>query len=400
MKIALIAPTYLPARRANTIQVMKMAQAFTALQQEVRVLAPTASGSHAGLPIPWEQLADHYGLQHRFAVEWLPARAWARRYDYGLSAVRRARSWGAHLVYTRLPQAAAIASGWGMATIFEIHDLPQGTLAPWLLARFLRGSGGRALVVITAALSEALAQRFGALTGQRTARPFRVLVAPDGVDLARYERLPSPEEARQALFPAFQLPLSAFVAGYTGHLYPGRGADLILDLAAQLPDVIFLLAGGEPADVARLQAEAGSRRLGNVILTGFIPNAELPRYQAACDLLLMPYQRQVAASSGGDIARYLSPMKLFEYLACGRAILSGDLPVLREVLNESNARLLPPDDLAAWVAAIRDLRAHPEQRAALAAQARRAARQYSWEARAARILEVVERSASNDGNDA
>lgn len=397
MKIALIAPTYLPARRANTIQVMKMAQAFTALQQEVRVLVPVAPGERPALPIPWEQLAGHYGLQHRFAVEWLPARPWLRRYDYGFSAVRRARNWGAQLVYTRLPQAAAIASGWGMATIFEIHDLPQGMLAPWLLARFLRGSGARALIVITAALATALTQRVGALN--QSPAP-RLLVAPDGVDLARYQRLPTPQEARQSLPPAFRLPPSAFVAGYTGHLYPGRGADLILDLAAQLPEVSFLLAGGEPADVARLQAEAQAHRLGNVILTGFLPNAELPRYQAACDLLLMPYQRQVAASSGGDIAPFLSPMKLFEYLACGRAILSGDLPVLREVLNEGNALLLPPDDLAAWVAAICELRAQPDRCAALAAQARRDARQYSWEARAARILAAAERFDSSDGNDA
>jgi len=94
--------------------------------------------------------------------------------------------------------------------------------------------------------------------------------------------------------------------------------------------VSFLLAGGEPEDVAALREKSANLGLSNVILTGFIPNADLPIYQAACDILLMPYQSQVAASSGGDIARYLSPMKLFEYLACGKPILSSDLPVLRE----------------------------------------------------------------------
>ncbi len=118
-------------------------------------------------------------------------------------------------------------------------------------------------------------------------------------------------------------------------------------MAECLPEVTFLLVGGDPEDVGRLQAQA--KGLKNVILTGFIPNVDLPLYQAACDVLLMPYQRQVAASSGGDIARYLSPMKLFEYLACGRAILCSDLPVLHEVLNPENAVLLPPDDTQAWV---------------------------------------------------
>jgi glycosyltransferase involved in cell wall biosynthesis len=161
-------------------------------------------------------------------------------------------------------------------------------------------------------------------------------------------------------------------------------------MAANLPDVIFFLVGGEPGDVERLRAESISRGLDNLTLTGFILNADLPRYQAACDVLLMPYQKQVAASSGGDIAQYLSPMKVFEYLACGRAILSSDLPVLREVLNEQNAVLLPPDDVGAWSKAIRNLRDNPHLRQSLSEQARNDAQQYSWVARAARLLTLVD----------
>lgn len=375
MKIALIAPTHLPARRANTIQVMKMAQAFTALGHEIRVWVP---GLPQQPPTP-DELARHYGLQRRFDVDWLPRRARLRSYDYALAAVRRSRAWRADLIYTRLPQAAALAAFLEFPVIYEIHDFPQGTLAPWLLTRFLHGRGARGLVVITAALHDALARNFPALTRHP------VILAPDGVDLARYQNLPAPSEARKTL--DFQD--SAFTVGYTGHLYPGRGAELILEIAARLPKISFLLVGGEPADVARVRTQARDRRLENVTLTGFIPNAELPRYQAACDVLLMPYQRRVAASSGGDIAAYLSPMKLFEYLACGRAILVSDLPVLREVLNPANAVLLPPDDPAAWVSVLRELQADDEKRLSLAEQARADVRQYSWEARARRILTAM-----------
>ncbi|MBU0511001.1 MAG: glycosyltransferase [Chloroflexi bacterium] len=393
MKIALIAPTHLPSRRANTIQVMKMAQAMTVLGHELRVMVP-GSSPEAGMD--WDELAHHYGLQHRFDVQWLPAHPRLRRYEYGLTAVRHARRWDTDLIYTRLPQAAAIASFLGMGTILEIHDLPQGTLGPWLFSRFLRGRGARRLVVITRALGDALAQNFTPFPPA----PF-TLIAPDGVDLSRYKNLPTPAEARQSLgdqftnlpthqftnLPIYQFTNPQFTAGYTGHLYPGRGTQLILDIAAHLPNVTFLLVGGDPADVSRLRAEASRSSLDNVILTGFVPNAELPQYQAACDVLLMPYRQRVAASSGGDIARYLSPMKLFEYLACGRAILSSDLPVLREVLTPNNAVLLPPDDADAWAAAIRDLQADPAQRESLSEQARRDAQNYTWEARAGRILE-------------
>ena len=166
----------------------------------------------------------------------------------------------------------------------------------------------------------------------------------------------------------------------------------MIELAARLPDITFLLTGGEPSDVARLQSQADARQLDNVILTGFIPNADLPLYQAACDVLLMPYQRHVAASSGGDIAPYLSPMKLFEYLACGRSILSSDLPVLREVLNPANAVLLNPEDIGDWAAALRTLQNDPQRRENLGEQARRDASLYTWEARATTILAGLEES--------
>jgi glycosyltransferase involved in cell wall biosynthesis len=400
MRIALAAPTYLPARRANTIQVMKMAQALVAIGHQVRVTVPDPfPGPPRQAEDPeWLELAHHYGLQHRFIVEWLPALPRMRRYDYAMRAVQRAQRWGAHIFYTRLPQAALLACFNSLDTILEMHDIPGGILGPWIFRRFVRSARARRLVAISHTLADDLAARYAL-----PAPDGFTLVAPDGVDLERYADLPAPEVARKSLFvpdrpslaksigPGTQLPLRlgqppAFIAGYTGHLYPGRGSELLLGLAARLPEITFLLAGGEPQDISRLGAQVNAQGLQNVILVGFVANADLPLYQAACDVLLMPYQQHVAASSGGDIARYLSPMKLFEYLACGRAILSSDLPVLREVLSPEIAVLLPPEDVTAWVASLLQLYRSPQERARLAQRARQAAGQYRWEARAERLL--------------
>jgi hypothetical protein len=61
------------------------------------------------------------------------------------------------------------------------------------------------------------------------------------------------------------------------------------------------------------------------------------RIRAVEDVLLMPYSRSISASSGQDIAEVINPMKMFEYMASRRAIVSADLPSIREVLNEGNA---------------------------------------------------------------
>lgn len=347
-----------------------MAQALAAAGNAVRVFAPGKDPR-----LGWDEFARHYGLSHKFELEWMPNSELLRRYDYAFSVLGKARSWEADLLYTRSPQAATWAALRGTPTIFELHDVPMGMMGPWLLRRFLKARGALRLVANTKFLADKLAADYSI-----PVKKDFLIVAPNGVDLERYAGLPDPKSARKTL----NLP-EAFTVGYTGHLYAGRGLDLILDLARALPYMRFLLVGGRESDVH--QARLRAANLANVTLTGFVANAELPRYQAAADLLIMPYGRQVAGSSGGDIAPYLNPMKMFEYLACGRAILSSDLPILREILNDKNALILPSEDATAWVAALRSLEQDPAKRAALSSAAQQTAEQFTWDKRARHLLQ-------------
>jgi glycosyltransferase involved in cell wall biosynthesis len=390
MRLAIVAPTSIPSRKANTLQVMKMSQAFVSLGHDIRLSIPDDDREFSSGIRNWDSLAHHYGLTKKFQMEWLPAKPRFRKYDYAWNAVRRAKRWGAEIIYTRLPQAAAIAASRGINTILEVHDFPQGTSGPLLFRLFLWGSGAKRLVVISSPLAADLRKKYGSVIET----PF-IQVNPDGVDLERYASLTEPQESRRRLIAdkgtirnnlGAQFMPERFTAGYTGHLYPGRGISLLLKIAKQLPQVNFLIVGGEPDDVENAQEDARHNNLENVFLTGFIPNAELPHYQSACEVLLMPYQQKVAASSGGNIAKYLSPMKLFEYLASGRAICASNLPVFLDVLSAENAVLLSPDEASAWVQAMLKLINEPAWRNDLATKAKMTAVEYSWEKRASKIL--------------
>lgn len=352
---------------------MKMCQAFAQEEYSVELLTP---GLRENPPKVGEELWQHYGINVRFPIVRIPVGNWLGNRLYHIKAAWHARTSHADLVYTRHLGAAGISSLLGIRTIYEAHDLPGGNVGPLYFKAFLGGRGFRRLVVISRALEGLLCQRYPNLHRKE------IIVAPDGVDLERFADLPSPPEARRRL----GLDPTRFTAGYTGHLYAGRGVELILNLARQCEQIDFLVVGGEPTSVAERVQQAQEQKLSNVRFFGFVSQAELPLYQAACEVLLMPYQRQVAVSSGGDTAGFLSPMKMFEYMATGRLIVSSDLPVLREVLYEDNAVLCDPEDTTAWQATLERAVADAEWRLKLGQQAQQDVEQYSWRRRVQRVM--------------
>jgi glycosyltransferase involved in cell wall biosynthesis len=388
MKIAVIAASTYLSLKANVIQVMKMTEAFGSLGHEVKLALPENPPQNGRRKKPsgdWDEISELYGIRDRFEIIRFKRYPYLRMYDFALQAYRWAIDWEADLIYTRLPQVAGISSLLGKKTIFEIHDLPGGKSGKHLFRTYLRGRGASTLVIITLALKEALAEQYSLQPSG-----IQVVIEPDGVDLRRYRSLPSPKEARLKLETEFGFAVEKFTIGYTGHLYPGRGINLLLELASNLPEFNFLIVGGEVAEVERYRSLIDERGLDNVHLTGFISNTELPHYQAASDVLVMPYQKQVKASSGGDISRFLSPMKLFEYLACGRPIVSSNLPVLKEILDSNTAILLPPDDVAAWKSALLNLHKDPILAKELSRVSKEKSLKHSWKARAERILEPLQ----------
>ena len=362
MKIVCISAAQIPSDTANSIQVMKVCQAFMQLGQDVVLLVP----GNQQLTISHAQLIKHYGLEKLFPIQWLPLR---KRRLFPWKAIWQARSLGADLIYCWPLQSAALGLLVGIPTMLELHDFPTGRVGPLWLRLFLIFPGRKRLLPITEALRGALR-----LPEEQT------IVAPDGVDLERYASLPDPETARRIL----NLP-AAFTVLCTGHLYTGRGADLFLSLAAKFPQASFVWVGGRPSDVETWMGRAA--RLTNVTFTGFVPNERIPLYQSAADILLMPYQRTVATSSGGNTAEICSPMKMFEYMAAGRAILSSDLPVLHEVLDGRMAIFCPLDDAGSWESALRELLGDENRRKALGQHARLAVEQYSWVRRTQRVLD-------------
>jgi glycosyltransferase involved in cell wall biosynthesis len=366
MKIAAIAPSQVPSRTANSIQVMKTCSALAQIGHEVCLWVPGKGSSE------WNNLSNQYGLSTEFKVQWIPSIRLLRKYDFSVKALSQAEKWGADVVYTWLPQVAEFALRRGTPALLEMHDLPTGAFGPGYFKRFAGHEGKKRLLVIT----DALRKRLEAFSGIQFS-PREVAMAPNGVDFERFSNQPGARKARKQLGLPEQL-----TAVFSGHFYVGRGTSLLLELARRFPNIHFLWVGGRDEDVTSWRDRIKTEGLENITLTGFIPNQQLPLYLAAGDFLLMPYERSIAGSSGGNSVEICSPMKMFEYMATGRVILSSDLPVIHEVLNEKNAIFCTPEDVDSWASALESLVKNPGLRTRLARKAQTDARKYAWEQRA------------------
>lgn len=199
--------------------------------------------------------------------------------------------------------------------------------------------------------------------------------------MERYANLPSPHEARLRLRLEDDL-----TAGFTGHFYAGRGIGLLFELARSMPAMRFLWVGGTDEAVEEWRAKLNAVRCTNVTLTGFVDNSSVPLYQAAADILLMPYSRSISASSGQDIGEVINPMKMFEYMAAQHAIVSSDLPAIREVLDDARAVFCPADDVPTWKRTLEELGRDEQRRDKLARNSRQEVEKYTWLARAQRAV--------------
>lgn len=365
----------IPSRSANSMQTMKMAQAFSRLVPDFKLV--TVGDLKSWLLGNGFDFETWYGLQHPFRIIRLPLYV-NRAYPFPKNYVHRLfPCWAAlytavtrpHVVYTRTLAVALSVAHLGVNVVLESH---ASEIWPPALAGLL--ASRRFLGIVT--ISDELKQRYL----DAGVPEMRVCMYPDGADLTSFAFNTSQAELRREL----ELPVGQPVVLYAGHLYESRGIEDIYTCAQALPDCLFVLVGGFPDDLAERRAEVERLGLRNVRLTGFVPNALVPRYLRAADVLLMPYNRHVST------AEWMSPLKLFEYMAAGRPIVASDLPAVRTVLQDGeNALLVEPDSGAALARAVVALLDNPALGAALGLQASADVQCYTWDKRAQVVLAAI-----------
>ena len=238
------------------------------------------------------------------------------------------------------------------------------------LKRFIRSKIFRNLIVITEPLKDIYLQNFFMPS-------HKITVLPDGADMPTVKNN------------AIDFNNDKLNVGYTGHLYKGRGINLIIELARRSKWAFFHIVGGNVGDIEKFKKN--TMEIDNLKIYGFLSPKETEEIRFNMDVLLAPYQKKVMLKSGKlTTEEWMSPLKVFEYMAAGKAIIASDLPVLHEVLdNGRNCIMCPPSSTEVWLDALNKLNQNQKLRESLGKTAQEDLKlKYTWDIRAKRIIEV------------
>ncbi len=375
LRLGYVARSRVPSDLANSLQVMKMCAAFAAHVGTLDLLIPFHAQDAREAKAAGESLWESYALEEQFHIRRLKYPHWRDHFEvrgFSLAATARAALRGYDLVYSRDVWTTYWLARMGRAVAFEAHNPAEEQRYPVWRAML----GERAVRGIFC-ISGALAEMYAEAGAPRE----RLHVLPDGVDLARFALPLSKGEARRRL----GLPLDASIICHSGHVYPGRGAEETIEALAGVPGAMLVMVGGRAEDIGRLKAIAEALHLlERVRFVGQVANRDVPAYLWAADVLVMPY------TSRTPTVRYMSPLKMFEYMAAGRPIVATDFPVVREVLRDGQTALLvQPDSSQALREGISKSLGDSVQSNSLALRCLEQVREYCWERRARRILSAV-----------
>jgi glycosyltransferase involved in cell wall biosynthesis len=210
--------------------------------------------------------------------------------------------------------------------------------------------------------------------------PEKIVQLPLGYNQSFVMRSPHAAAWRQRLLP----PQRRHLGVYAGGLYRFKGVDLLLQVAEAMPQVQFVFAGGNEAQVAAYQAKG--RSLANVKFLGYLPQQELSPLLQAADAVLHPH-------CSGEAATFTSPLKFFDYLASGTPIVATEIPPLMEFKGApAPIGWCRPDDPIQFQQQLKNTLAQYPYRSEGYPARPDFLQRFSWEARLQKILEHVEPS--------
>lgn len=376
MRILYIASVRIPNEKASGLAIMRQCEGFSKLGHSVTLVCPRRNN-----PIT-EDPFTYYGMKPNFAIETMASLDFIGRLGIlGFAITRFSQMVASYMyvlshramydmIYARDPWMLLlpIASGLKRKIIWEAHQLQRSLFVHYVASR----------VQVLVCISSGLRNHFSNICGRTD-----IMVEPSGVDIEQFSHSFSKEQMRVR----HGIPVEKWVIGYIGK-YMTMGEekgvkDLICayaEIMGEIPDAHLMIVGPEPHEVIMLQKEC--QKLGiKESWVSFLPlfQKNFADYVKNSDVLVMNYPDTT------HYRNYMSPTKMFAYMASGIPIITTDLSTIREILDESSAYFVAPDDTQSLKLGLLKVR-RDSSSLQRAKKARKEVERYTWFKRTERII--------------
>ncbi|MDB5204365.1 MAG: hypothetical protein JWP09_393 [Candidatus Taylorbacteria bacterium] len=366
-----------PSEKAASLFAAKSAEAFAAIDLDTTLLVPRRLGRSS------ETAAKYYQIKNNFKTAYIPvldlmAFPLFKKLTFFISFFSFALCSAMYLLFRASKEAIIFsneslplytASLFFKNTFFEMHDFPESKYS--FFKNFFRRI--RWILSHNKWKKEKLLKTFDIPES-------KVILLPNTVEVKDFDIDISKKDAREKL----SLPLDQSIAVYTGHLYGWKGVDTLAEAALLLPQVLVVFVGGTPVDVLNFRKKYKDIR--NVKIVGHRPHTEIPLWQKASDVLVLPN------TAKEDISKYYtSPMKLFEYMASKRPIVASRIPSVAEIVDDRTAMLVTPDNTEELAYGINAILKDAVISSKLVDAAFARVKDNTWDNRARKIVEFLEK---------
>lgn len=328
-KLLYYSTAIIPSTYANSVNVMKMCSALKSIAIDVSL-----TGLQGEID---DDPYIYYGAKNKFEI--LKVRNNKLRFFSRLWVLfRQGRKSDA--IFTRYTLAAYIAAFVLKKNVIYEYHAPAYKPIYSLMEKKLASSDKVLHVFITHALEKYYLEKEPMLGSVNR------IISPDGADIVIKE-LPVLEK-------------SSITCGYVGSFISGKGIDTVIKVANRLPKITFHVVGGSNNEINGLKKLNTSN---NIIWYGRLSQVEAMKVlEKNIDIALLPNHKNIVVDGKFDIGEWTSPIKLFEYMSYGKAIVASNIPVLCEVIRDKkNAVLADSENVDSWVNVISDLISKPEE---------------------------------------
>lgn len=314
MNICYISNSAAPSKNASSLQTAKLCEALSKIGHKVNLVLPDTGYRN-------ENYYNFYDIKNKFRIKRIKYfkkfPTGINYYLYSLFSIIISKYKNQNLYITRNFFTSLLLCFLNKAHILEIHDdiHIEGRIVKFIVKyfKFLNNKNILKIITTTKTLKNKYHKSY-------SVKKDKLLVLHNASSIKlKFKKYKSLDKNLKI--------------GYFGSIYKSRGLDMLIRLSNKDKKNEYYIYGGSKKEIKNLSNKYSSK---NLHFQNYIPYSKIRRKLKNIDICLLPYTNKITVSGNvGDISKYTSPLKIFDYMITGKLIICSNIKVINEVLKHN-----------------------------------------------------------------